>query len=101
MPKNYSTLANEELTLQCTLNNYRASVVWYKDKTKLSENAANYSIEKDIIGTCKLIIKAPTKADAGKYSCKIVGREKEKNCFTKTEVLIKGILFSRLLHEKA
>ena len=74
----------------CTLNNYRAPVAWFKEKTKLSEENEQFSIDKDIIGSCKLTIKNPTKADAGKYSCKIVGREKEKNCLTKTEVIIKG-----------
>ena len=74
----------------CTLNNYRAPVAWFKEKTKLSEENERFSIDKDIIGSCKLTIKNPTKADAGKYSCKIVGREKEKNCLTKTEVIIKG-----------
>ena len=81
--------------LHCTLNNYKASVAWYREKTVISEDDVRYNITKDIIGSCRLTIKNPTKTDAGKYSCKIVGREKEKNCFTKTEVLIKGRISSQ------
>ena len=84
------TQEGEELLIVCTLNNYRAPVAWFKEKTKISEEDERFRIEKDIIGTCKLTIKNPTKVDAGKYICKIVGREKEKNCLTKTEVIIKG-----------
>ena len=90
--------SKEDLTLICTLNNYRAQVAWYRDRTKISENDNRYTIDKDIIGNCKLCINCPTLAESGKYSCKIVGREKEKNCFTKTEVLIKGIFYSLFLN---
>ena len=90
LPKQHSTLTHEELVISCTLNNYRAPVVWLKDKTQLSEDDSRFEIEKDIVGCCKLTIRNPTKDDAGKYTCKIVGREKEKNCVTKTQVVIKG-----------
>lgn len=98
LPKQQSGPAKEDLTLICTLNNYRAQVAWYRDRTKISENDNRYTIDKDIIGNCKLCINCPTLAESGKYSCKIVGREKEKNCFTKTEVLIKGIFYSLFLN---
>ena len=81
---------SEELVLQCTLNSYRANVKWFRERTEIKEGDQRFSIDKDIIGTCRLYIKNPTLADSGKYSCRIVGKEKEKNCFTKTEVTIKG-----------
>ena len=81
----------EELALKCTLNTYKAPVKWFKEKKEISSDDTRFDIDKDIIGVCTLKIKNPVKDDAGKYSCKIVGREKEKNCFTKTEVVIKGI----------
>merc|ERR1712107_361957 len=54
LPKQHSTTAHEELVLSCTLNNYGASVVWFKDKTKISEDDPRYEIDKDIVGCCKL-----------------------------------------------
>ena len=66
---------------------------WFKGKKEkeILSDDTRYEIDKDIIGVCTLKIKNPNKEDAGKYHCKIVGREKEKNCYTKTEVIIKGI----------
>ena len=49
-----------------------------------------YEIDKDIVGNCKLTIKRADKGAEGKYACRIVGREKEKNCFTKSEFVLKG-----------
>ena len=63
---------------------------WFKGSKEIPSEDSRFEIDKDIIGVCSLKIKDPTKEDAGKYSCKIVGREKEKNCYTKTEVVIKG-----------
>ena len=90
LAKTHSGPESEELVLQCTLNSYKASVKWFREKTEIKEGDPRFSIDKDIIGTCRLYIKNPTLADSGKYSCRIVGKEKEKNCFTKTEVTIKG-----------
>ena len=90
LPKSHSGQEKEELILQCTLNSYRANVKWFREKTEIKEGDERYSIDKDIIGTCRLYIRNPTQSDGGKYSCRIVGREREKNCFTKTEVTIKG-----------
>ena len=90
LAKSHSGMVSEELVLQCSLNSYKASVKWFRERTEIKEGDERFSIDKDIIGTCRLYIKSPTKADSGKYSCRIVGREKEKNCFTKTEVIIKG-----------
>ena len=90
LAKSHTGPVSEELVLQCTLNSYKANVKWFRDRTEIKETDLRFSIEKDIIGTCRLYIKNPTKADSGRYSCRIVGREKEKNCFTKTEVIIKG-----------
>ena len=90
LPKSHTGPVSEELILQCSLNSYRATVRWFKEKTEIKEGDERFSIDKDIIGTCRLYIKNPTKADSGRYCCRIVGREKEKNCFTKTEVIIKG-----------
>ena len=56
------------------------------------DNDEVYDIDKDILGECTLKILHLKKEDAGKYACKIAGREKEKNCFTKTEVTIKGTI---------
>ena len=90
LAKSHSGPVSEELVLQCTLNSYRANVKWFRERTEIKEGDQRFSIDKDIIGTCRLYIKNPTLADSGKYSCRIVGKEKEKNCFTKTEVTIKG-----------
>ena len=90
LPKQTSTTEGEELIVKCTLNTYKAPVKWYKEKKEITSEDSRYEIDKDIIGVCTLKIKNPTKDDAGKYSCKIVGREKEKNCYTKTEVVVKG-----------
>ena len=90
LAKSHSGPVSEELVLQCSLNSYKANVKWFRERTEIKESDQRFSIEKDIIGTCRLFIKNPTLADSGKYSCRIVGKEKEKNCFTKTEVTIKG-----------
>ena len=95
LAKQHSGQEHEELVLACSLNNYRAPVAWYRDKLQLGEDGDRVSIDKDITGSCRLTLRDPTKADAGRYSCRIVGREKEKNCFTKTEVVIKGRLRMR------
>ena len=63
-----------------------------QDDTEITENDTDFEIEKDIIGNCRLIVKSVQKHHAAKYSCKIKGREKEKNCHTKTELVIKGRL---------
>ncbi len=44
------------------------------------------------MGICKLTIKNPQKHHMAKYHCRIAGREKEKNCFTKTEFVLKGTM---------
>ena len=44
------------------------------------------------MGICKLTIKNPQKHHMAKYHCRIAGREKEKNCFTKTEFVLKGTI---------
>ena len=90
LAKSHSGPVAEELMLQCTLNSYKAKVKWFREMKEIKEGDQRFSIDKDIIGTCRLYIKNPTLADSGKYSCRIVGKEKEKNCFTKTEVTIKG-----------
>ena len=100
LPKQLSTLEGEELAIKCTLNTYKAPVKWYKEKKEISSDDTRFDIDKDIIGVCTLKIKNPNKGDAGKYSCKIVGREKEKNCFTKTEVFIKGITSMEIFWSK-
>ena len=99
LAKQHSGQEHEELVLACSLNNYRAPVAWFRDKVQLTEDGDRVSIDKDITGSCRLTLRDPTKADAGRYSCRIVGREKEKNCFTKTEVVIKGRLTAE--HEKS
>ena len=90
LAKTHSGQVSEELVLQCTLNSYKANVKWFRETKEIKEGDQRFSIDKDIIGTCRLYIKNPTLAESGKYSCRIVGKEKEKNCFTKTEVTIKG-----------
>jgi hypothetical protein len=90
--KKHSTYPHEELVLRCTLNTYKALVKWYKDGEELSGDD-RYFDDKDIMGVCSLKIIDPTKEDAGKFSCKIVGRirkEKDKTYHTKTEVIVKG-----------
>merc|ERR1711915_816830 len=74
LPKQTSTTEGEELLVKCTLNTYKASVKWYKEKKEITSDDSRYEIDKDIIGVCTLKIKSPTKDDAGKYSCKIVGK---------------------------
>ena len=44
------------------------------------------------MGICKLTIKNPQKHHMAKYHCRIAGREKEKNCFTKTEFVLRGTM---------
>ena len=64
-----------------------------KDEVELLSNDDDtelYEIDKDIVGNCKLTIKRADKGAEGKYACRIVGREKEKNCFTKSEFVLKG-----------
>ena len=91
LQKKYSNLPGDEIFLQCKVNNNKASVKWYRGSKEISEMDNRIACNKDIVGVCTLTILNSCKTDAGKYSCKIVGREKEKNCFTKTEVVIKGI----------
>ena len=66
------------------------------DKVLPDEENDDYEIEKDILGNCRLILKKASQGQAGKYACRIKGREKEKNCYTKTEVVIQGrsLIFS-------
>jgi hypothetical protein len=62
-----------------------------KDDEELSpDENERYEIDKDIVGNVKLTIKKADKGAEGKYACRIVGREKEKNCFTKSEFVLKG-----------
>ena len=74
--------------MRCTLNTYKAEVKWFKENKEISGD--NYLEDKDIYGVCSLKIVHPSTLDAAKYSCKIIGREKEKNCYTKTEVVLEG-----------
>ena len=76
--------------MTCTLNTYKAPVKWYKEKTEIVGDEVKFDEDKNIMGVCTLKILKVTKLDAGKYSCKIVDREKEKNCFTKADVIVKG-----------
>lgn len=85
------------MLLKCTLNNYRATVKWFKDNQELDkEDESKYIQDKDIMGNCTLKILDGSKEDSGKFTCKIVGRirlvgeEKKEKCVTKTKVTIKG-----------
>ena len=71
-----------------------------KNDEEISADGDNdrYEIDKDIVGNVKLIIKKADKAAEGKYACRIVGREKEKNCFTKSEFVLKGTRGGCTLH---
>ena len=80
--------------MRCTLNSYKAPVKWYKDNKEL--DAEEYIQDKNIMGVCTLKIIDPVKEDAGKFSCKIVGKvrhvgeEKKENCVTKTKLVVQG-----------
>merc|ERR1711915_438688 len=74
LQKQTTTTEGEELLVKCTLYTYKAPVKWYKEKKEITSDDSRYEIDKDIIGVCTLKIKSPTKDDAGKYSCKIVGK---------------------------
>ena len=97
LTKSYNAFRHEELVLKCTLNNYRASVKWFKDNVELDkEDESKFVQEKDIMGNCTLKILDASKEDSGKFTCKIVGKirlvgeEKKEKCVTKTKVTIKG-----------
>ena len=60
------------------------------EKVLPDEENDDYEIEKDILGNCRLILKKASQSQTGKYACRIKGREKEKNCYTKTEVVVQG-----------
>jgi hypothetical protein len=68
------------------------------DEEISADDDDRYEIDKDIVGNVKLIIKKADKAAEGKYACRIVGREKEKNCFTKSEFVLKGTRGGCTLH---
>ena len=51
LPKSHTGPVSEELILQCSLNSYRATVRWFKEKTEIKEGDERFSIDKDIIGT--------------------------------------------------
>ena len=99
LTKSYNAFRHEELVLKCTLNNYRASVKWFKDNVELDkEDESKFVQDKDIMGNCTLKILDASKEDSGKFTCKIVGKirlvgeEKKEKCVTKTKVTIKGTL---------
>ena len=92
LPKQSSAYVGEDITLMCTVNDHRAPVKWYRGDKEIEADGAKYEVEKDIIGNCRLLVRNPQKGDVAKYSCKIVGREKDKSCVTKTELVLKGSL---------
>ncbi len=83
-----------------TLNKNKAIGITIKrtqdEKVLPDEENDDYEIEKDILGNCRLILKKASQSQTGKYACRIKGREKEKNCYTKTEVVVQGRLFLRV-----
>ena len=93
LPKQVKAFVGEDLTCQCTLNNHKAPVKWFKGDEEIVQDFSKYEIDKDIIGNCKLTVKNAAKDDIGKYYCKIVApRVTGKDTKTKTEFVIKGRL---------
>ena len=84
------SLTKREVTLSCTVNDYRAPVRWFKGDQEIpvEENPSKYLVEKPtVIGVCKLTILDATLADAGTYKCTI----DDTNCVTKCVVKLEGI----------
>ncbi len=71
-------------TIQCTVNDYRAPVRWFRDDVELREDDAaiahKYEFEKSILGHCKLTIRDCAHADAGLYKCKIDNTKHVTKC---------------------
>ena len=75
-------------TLQCTVNDYRAPIKWYKGEKEKEEELPTdkynkYIFEKDVIGNHKLIIKNLKKSDTTTYKCRIQNTKHVTKCSLK------------------
>ena len=91
LPKKTEATVKEDLTIQCTVNDFNAPVKWYKGDDEITGNELplKYVIDKSMLGHCKLTIKKATKADSATYKCRIVGTKQ----VTKGTVTFKGSRF--------
>lgn len=69
-----------------------APVRWFKGETEIRDSK-KYSLEKNVLGHCKLNILNPTENDSGLYKCKIDNTK----FVTKCAVTLKGNKNERLI----
>ena len=81
------------MTIQCSVNDYRAPIKWYKGDEELpTDKYDKYLFEKDIIGNHKLIVRKLRKKDTGIYKCRIQNTKQVTKCSLKVVGNVKRAL---------
>ena len=82
----------EQVILKCFVDNPDAIVKWYKENNQI-ESSNSFRIKKDASSRSLTITKAEL-THSGRYTCKIVGFEKEGEAETSCDVEIEGAVYT-------
>jgi hypothetical protein len=97
LPPLFDGFTKKDAILECQLSSGKAMVHWFKNGERI-EDGPKYDISKDVLGNCKLIIKAAVEEDSGEYECRILYQEEEKTVSKVTIVGEQTTVFSKFFN---